>query len=72
METILTVRQADYKLPKLGSTHYYFTRHCNQLAATKINLKFSRENLLVAEIRLYNSLSEIIQSDILFLKFKKS
>lgn len=38
METILTLGQADYIIPKLGSTHNYLTRYCNQLANPKINL----------------------------------
>lgn len=36
VETILNVRQADYILPKLGSSHNYLTRLRNQLVAPKI------------------------------------
>lgn len=66
-QTILTVRQADYKLPKLGSTHNYnLTRYHNQLATPKINLNFDRKTPLVGGIWFYNSLPENI-NEILFV-----
>lgn len=37
---MLTVRQANYIIPKYGSTHNYLTRQQNQLAAPKFNLNY--------------------------------
>lgn len=70
METILAVRQADERLPKLGSSHNYLTRNRNQLAAPQINLQFTRKKPIVAGIRFYNNLPKDILSIDNFLKFK--
>lgn len=63
METILTLIQADYKLPKLGFTHHYLTRRHNQPAATKRNLNFATKRPLVAGILFYNSLPDSIYKE---------
>lgn len=67
METIWSDRQADYILPKLGSTYNYVTKlmNLNQLAATKINLNFARKPPLVEDPSLYSSLPESINIKLL-------
>lgn len=71
METILTVRLANDKLPKLGSSHNYITRNRNQIAVPNTNLKFARKNPLVAGIQFYNDLPvSILQTNSISI-FKK-
>lgn len=52
---ILTIRQADYILPTLGSTRNYLTRHCNQLAAPKIKLNYDRflEKIYICRYKIF-------------------
>lgn len=51
MEKISSIRLADNILPILGRSHYYLFRNCNQLAAPKINLQFTKKKPLVTGIQ---------------------
>lgn len=59
-ETVMAVRCASGRLPKLGTSHNYSTRNRNQLAAPKSKLQFKKKNTLVAGIKFFNSIPKYI------------
>lgn len=71
METVLVVKQASDRLPKLGSVHGYSTRNRNQLAAPQINLQVTTKKPVVAGIKFYKKLPYYLQDIENLLKFKK-
>lgn len=71
LETVMVVRAAEDKLPKLGSNHQYLTRHRNEIAVLKHSLEFFKKNPCSTGLKFYNKVPQKIKAVKNFKLFKE-